>query len=114
MDIRYTQNFLHNPQLVKHIVDLAQLADIVLEIGPGEGIITRELVKRVKHVVAVELDAKLAQQLRDIPGVQVVQGDILQYDLTNLSAGYSVFSNVPFNITSDLLEYILNPQTGPQ
>jgi 23S rRNA (adenine-N6)-dimethyltransferase len=122
-ELRFTQNFLRDPALVTRLVALARLqpGDTVLEIGPGKGIITRALAQQVGRegrVIAVELDAALAEGLRtafkDVPQVEVRQADILHLSLETLPAGYAVFSNIPFNITSALLEFLLNPLTGPQ
>lgn len=121
-ELRYTQNFLHNPALVTKLVNLAQLAPgtTVLEVGPGRGIITKALagaVGETGRVVAVELDGRLADtvraQLRPLAQVEIVTGDILTFDLAALPAGYAAFANVPFNITSALLEKLLNPASGP-
>lgn len=120
-EVRFTQNFLHSPALVERIVSLAKLpaGSTVLEIGIGKGIITKrlaEVVGATGRVVAIELDPVLAnraaEQFKPIPHVQVVQGDILSFDLSSLPIDYRVFSNVPFNITSSLLELLLNPETG--
>lgn len=121
-ELRFTQNFLHSPALVERIVTLAQLSpgSPVLEIGPGKGIITRRLAAvlgRDGQVIAVELDKRLAdtlrQQLADLPQVRVINADMLQFPLSDLPAGYAVFANVPFNITSPLLEHLFQPLTGP-
>lgn len=63
--IRYHQNFIRDPRVVKKIVGLAGFGqdDLVYEIGPGRGIITRELVKTGAKVVAVEIDRRLAERL---------------------------------------------------
>ncbi|GEM_PF-1511871 len=121
-DLRFTQNFLHNPNLVDRIVRLAGLrdGDTVLEIGPGKGIITRRLAEAVGaegHVIAVELDASLAETLalllRPMTQVEIINGDILRFPLADLPEDYVVFSNIPFNITSDLLEYLFDPAINP-
>jgi 23S rRNA (adenine-N6)-dimethyltransferase len=122
-ELRFTQNFLHSKALVDRIVKLARIApgSTVLEIGPGKGIITTKLAEQVGkegHVVAVELDTDLAKRLREqfsqTPQVEIVNADILQYPLQTLPQLYSVFSNVPFNITSALLEHLFNPPSAPQ
>ena len=121
--IKFTQNFLHNAALVERLVQQANLprGSTVLEIGPGKGIITAALAKAVGgagRVVAVELDSKLASKLEQRfdahSPVTIVRKNILQFPLDTLGIDYSVFSNIPFNITSELLEYLLNPLTGPR
>lgn len=119
--ISYTQNFLHNRKLVNHLVEKAQIAPgtTVLEIGPGKGIITQELARAVGGngtVLAVELDPKLALQLErefsSQPQVKIFQQDFLQFDLTKIGI-YSVFANLPFAISAQILEKLLNPFAGP-
>lgn len=121
-ELRFTQNFLRDPNLVERIVKLAKIpaGGTVLEIGSGKGIITKELARQVGatgKVIAVELDNGLVNSLKQMfstmPQVEIVQQDILSFKLDTLPPGYLVFSNVPFNITSALLEFLFNPLTGP-
>lgn len=121
-EIRFTQNFLRDPVLVSKLVKQAgvQAGQTVLEIGPGKGIITKALAQAVGvkgQVVAVEIDqvlaAKLENDLRPFPQIKLVIGDILTFDLASLPPGYKVFANIPFNITSALLEYLFDTNLGP-
>jgi 23S rRNA (adenine-N6)-dimethyltransferase len=119
--LRYSQNFLHNEPLVKRLVKRADIPQsaTVLEIGAGKGIITQALTEAVPdgRVVAVELDAQLVRVLKikfnPRPNVQILFQDIRIMDLTELGADYHVFSNVPFNITSELLEHLLTGDNPP-
>lgn len=120
--LRFTQNFLKSQDLVKRLVHLAKIepGSTLLEIGPGKGIITAELARRVTaggRVVAVELDANLVEELsrkfEHIPQVEILNENILQFGLERMGGAYDLFSNVPFNITSRLLEFLFNPSTGP-
>jgi 16S rRNA (adenine1518-N6/adenine1519-N6)-dimethyltransferase len=85
------------------------LTDTVLEIGPGPGTLTEELVHSVDQVIAVEFDEALA---RDLPGrvpaenLKVVNQDILQFDLTQLPPDYKVVANIPYYLTSKLLRVL--------
>jgi 16S rRNA (adenine1518-N6/adenine1519-N6)-dimethyltransferase len=85
------------------------LNDTVLEIGPGPGTLTEELVHSAKEVIAVEFDAQLAKEL---PGrvkadnVTVVNQDILKFDLTSLPPDYKVVANIPYYLTSNLLRVL--------
>lgn len=119
--LRYTQNFLKSRKLVEKIVRLAEIKSgmTVLEIGPGKGIITRVLAKAVGEngrVVAVELDGRLSAELQKSfhtsPSIQIVHQNILKFDLAMLGERYHIVSNIPFNITSDLLTFLLNPTSG--
>ncbi|MCU0498477.1 MAG: rRNA adenine N(6)-methyltransferase family protein [Anaerolineae bacterium] len=120
--IGFTQNFLHNQALVHKLIQQAQLpkGSTVLEIGPGKGIITAGLAEQVGsqgRVIAVELDPKLVSALQTrfqaTPQVSILSQDILTYPLEQLPKDYRVFSNVPFNITSTLLEYLFTPPSQP-
>jgi 23S rRNA (adenine-N6)-dimethyltransferase len=123
LKLQYTQNFLRDKALVERLVSAARIqpGSTVLEIGSGKGIITAALAKAAGaagRVIAVELDEKLAENLRALfqntPQVEILHMDILQFKLEALPENYSVFSNIPFSITSTLLEFLLNPKTGPR
>lgn len=91
--------------------------DTVLEIGPGLGTLTSELLRRAKRVVAVELDDELATKLPgQFPGkdLQVVHEDILQFDLSSLPANYVVVANVPYYITSKIIQLLLSSDNKPR
>jgi 16S rRNA A1518/A1519 N6-dimethyltransferase RsmA/KsgA/DIM1 with predicted DNA glycosylase/AP lyase activity len=90
---RLGQNFLADPNILRKIVEAADLTPdaIVLEIGPGLGMLTRFLSQAAGRVVAVELDEALfgllRQELSGLPNLELVQGDILQLDLAELVEG---------------------------
>lgn len=89
--------------------------DTVLEIGPGLGTLTELLCERADRVVAVEFDRKLATELpHRVPesNLEVVNQDILKFDLTSLPAGYKLVANIPYYLTSNLIRVIsesINP-----
>lgn len=90
--------------------------DTVLEIGPGLGTLTSELLRRADKVLAVEFDAELARKLpAQFPGknLEVVQSDILSYDLSRLPAGYKVAANVPYYITSKIVQLLMTATNKP-
>ena len=109
--IRFNQNFFKDADLVAAVVQQANFSpqDIVYEIGPGTGIITQELAKAVKKVVAVEIDKnlflRLKQKLVNCPNIQLINADFLTYLI--LDAGFKVFSNIPFNQTADIIRKLL-------
>ena len=115
--IRFNQNFFKDAGLVAAIVRQADFnpQDIVYEIGSGQGIITRELAKKVKKVVAVEIDKelfiRLKQKLAIYPNVQLINDDFLKYKIPDLI--YKVFANIPFNITADVLRKLLTVISPP-
>jgi len=102
-----SQNFLRNSRLIAALLDRFDLGSdsAVYEIGPGEGLITRQLAQRYREVVAIEKDARLASRLqrafRDYSNVTIHLGDFLCHPLPD--SPYKVFANIPFNITSAIL-----------
>jgi len=119
---RLGQNFLIDKRVLEKIVNAANLSskDIVLEIGPGLGILTIELAKRVKKVIAMEKDRKLCGILsemldaRNIRNVQVVNDDILntKYQLPNTK--YKLIANLPYYITSPVIRKFLEAKNKPR
>jgi 16S rRNA (adenine1518-N6/adenine1519-N6)-dimethyltransferase len=112
------QHWLKDREVLAHIADCAELEskDTVLEIGPGLGTLTSVLLRRSKAVVAVEFDEELARKLpAQFPGtnLQVVQSDILSFDLTELPAGYKVVANVPYYITSKIVQLLMTAENKP-
>ena len=114
------QNFITDPTVCPKMAELAGITkdDCVLEIGPGIGVLTVELAKRAKKVVAVELDARLlpvlAKTLDEFPNVFVVNADVLKTDLKALAAEYFdpadrvfVCANLPYYVTSPILMHLL-------
>lgn len=114
---RFGQNFLVREELCERIVEHAHLHedDVVVEIGPGAGALTLRLVRRVRHLVAVEKDAGLAaflrEELADVPRFTLVEGDFLEFDLAAVAAEHGVerlvvVGNIPYNITTPILEHL--------
>ena len=112
------QHWLKDRDILAAIADDAELLpdDTVLEIGPGLGTLTSELLRRAGRVVAVEFDPDLARKLPgQFPGknLTVVHEDILQFDLGALPAGYKVVANVPYYITSKIIETLMTAENKP-
>jgi 23S rRNA (adenine-N6)-dimethyltransferase len=105
--IAYAQNFLRSPELVERLLDRSGIGadDLVIEIGPGRGVITERLAARCRQVLAVEQDPILVEELRvqfaHAPNVALFAGDFLSFPLP-LTA-YKVFANIPFNITAAIV-----------
>jgi 16S rRNA (adenine1518-N6/adenine1519-N6)-dimethyltransferase len=106
------QNFLRDTQAIERIANA--LGDVreeaIVEIGPGQGAITRTLSSRAAHVFAIELDRGLAGQLRSqfpAPRVTVIEADVLKVDFAELAARagkrLAVAGNLPYYITSPIL-----------
>ena len=108
--IKYDQHFCADGALIKEMVRAAQLQkeDIILEIGPGQGILTRELAKKVKKVMAVEIDQNLKPFLQDLPSkVEVVWMDIMKFlQLEKDKKFNKIVANIPYQICEPLLQYL--------
>lgn len=115
------QNFLHDQKIVRRIAETADITpgELVVEVGPGLGILTRELVKRAGEVIAIELDHRLAEHLRETagsPNIGVVEADILKTDLAALTGGrpYIVVANLPYSIAAAAIEHLLESAHPPE
>jgi len=100
----YGQHFLTDRNILEVIGRLAELSarDTVLEIGPGEGVLTRYLAERVGHVHAVEIDRSLAPRLRDLgDNVDVTFGDALDIELPRDAT--KLVANLPYNVATPLI-----------
>ena len=110
MGARLGQHFLFDPSILNRIADAAVGGpdDVVLEIGPGKGTLTRALAQRAAQVVAIEADRRLAAALAETCGanVRVVAGDALEVPWP---AADVVCGNIPYQITSPLIERALRP-----
>lgn len=111
------QHFLVDSDSLQGIIAAAEPSstDTVLEVGPGLGVMTRPLTQVAGQVVAVETDAVLAELLRrDAPeNLQVVEQDIMEYELEQLPAGYKVIANIPYYLTSRLMRRLIESANPP-
>lgn len=107
------QHFLFDPRILARIADALEPGpdDTVLEIGPGRGTLTKQLVERARRVVVIEKDRELIPVLhREVPAASVVQGDALELDWSAAAGGpHVVIGNIPYNITSPLIDKALAP-----
>ena len=113
------QHWLKDRDVLGSIADAAdiQSTDTVLEIGPGLGTLTSELLRRAQRVVAVELDDELASKLPgQFPGtnLEVIHRDILEFNLSSLPKNYVVVANVPYYITSKIVQLLLSAEDKPR
>lgn len=127
MPRRLGQHFLRDPAILDRVVDALDPhpGDLVLEIGPGEGTLTRRLAPRVGRVVAIEKDEQLVEKLRGVKSgewfaplpdnVSVLLGDALDLDWSGAvpvptpHAPWKIIGNIPYRITSPLIEKALEP-----
>lgn len=108
---RFGQHFLHDPWVLSRIVDAIapQAGDALVEIGPGEGALTRPLLARIPSLTAVEIDRDLAAALvAEFPPerLQVIVADALDYDFSALPTGLRVVGNLPYNVSTPLLFHL--------
>ncbi len=113
------QHWLTDRFILSEIADAADItdSDTVLEIGPGLGTLTSELLSRADKVIAVEFDSELARKLPgQFPGkdLTVKNEDILSFDLDSLPAGYVVVANVPYYITSKIVQKLMTAKNKPR
>lgn len=112
------QHWLRDRNVLAHIATCAALvsSDTVLEIGPGLGTLTSELLRHAQKVVAVEFDEELARKLpAQFPGknLDVIREDILSFDLSILPKDYKVVANVPYYITSKIIQLLMTAHNKP-
>ena len=111
------QNFIKYRGLVSELINEANLHkdDLVIEIGSGKGIITQELVKVAKEVIAVEKDEMLWRELNiklKHQNLKIINNDFLDYELPKEK--YKVFSNIPFSITAEIINKIWQSDNLPE
>jgi len=114
---RLGQNFLVDENIVRKIIAFAQLKkdDHILEIGPGFGALTKELVKILPTFTAVELDRTLAAFIRaEFPQVHLIEKDILQVPLSEIAGEkkVKVLGNIPYAITTPILFKLLDERAA--
>ena len=109
---RLGQNFLINPEVISDIIEFSGITkdDTVLEIGPGVGFVTEQLIKRAKKVIAVELDEEAIKELEKLncDNLEIIHKDILKTDLSELcDEKIKVVANIPYYITSPIIAHLL-------
>jgi 16S rRNA (adenine1518-N6/adenine1519-N6)-dimethyltransferase len=125
------QNFLRDPKILKKIADFADIKkeDTVMEVGPGEGTLTKILLERTDKVIAIEKDDKLAELLKEKFKKEIVEGklEIICGDILKVSKGifemprsqktpldtYKLVGNIPYYITGALFKKFLQSENPP-
>lgn len=116
------QNFLVEPRVVRDIADAANISDssMIVEIGPGLGILTRELLRRGSTVTGVELDDQLAsyliQDLKDNPRFSLVRKDARHVDVTEMTGHrpYQVVANLPYSVATVIIRHFIESAHPPE
>ena len=125
---RLGQNFLTDKTALKKVITAAELkpTDIILEIGPGTGILTQELAKRVKRVIAIEKDKRmvdiLREEMKDFRNVEFINDDVLKiinYKLfknlkLEIRNSYKIVGNLPFYLTAPVIRKFLEGKNPPK
>lgn len=113
---RLGQNFLINGEVIQDIIDYAKITknDVIVEIGPGVGFVTEQLVKYAKKVIAIELDEEAIKELgvnkeaNKYGNLEIIHNDILKTDLSTLcEENIKIIANIPYYITSPIIAHLL-------
>ncbi len=110
---RFGQNFLHHANVINEILQAINPAtdDNLLEIGPGLGALTFPLLKKIKHLTAIEIDRDLQKHLIEYPATQgklnLIAADALTVEYSQLGAQLRIIGNLPYNISTPLLIHLL-------
>lgn len=116
------QHFLRDENVARKIVHELHLTadDVVVEIGPGTGALTKHLTKAARHVVGIEVDRRAAEMLRETfsNAIDIIERDVLQVDLVALATTYRqalrIVGNIPYNITSAILFWLFEHRSAVQ
>ena len=122
------QNFLIDKNILNKIIESADIKenDIILEVGPGLGVLTQELAQKAKKVIAIEKDETMVEILKetvkDFKNIEVFQGDILEFLEKNqtqennfkIPKKYKVVANIPYYITAPLIRAFLESKNQPE
>jgi 16S rRNA (adenine1518-N6/adenine1519-N6)-dimethyltransferase len=106
---RFGQHFLHERGVLHKLVDAIQPAstDFIVEIGPGEGVLTAPLLEKAGKLEAIELDRDLAAALAEkFPNLTVHCGDALEVDFAQFPPGMRIVGNLPYNVSTPLLFHL--------
>lgn len=109
---RLGQNFLIDGTAIADIIRAANITpnDVVVEIGPGVGFVTEQLVKKAKKVIAIELDEEAIAELKklDAPNLEIIHNDVLKTDISALcDEKIKIVANIPYYITSPIIAHLL-------
>ena len=109
---RLGQNFLINANIISDIIKYADIHpdDTIVEIGPGVGFVTEQLIKYAKKVIAIELDKDAINELYKLNAnnLQIIHGDILKTDISSLcDEDVKIVANIPYYITSPIIAHLL-------
>lgn len=117
------QNFLMHARIAERIALAAGLTNesVAFEIGPGTGMLTRELLKLAKKVIALEADRELYEKLQEefaeeisAGRLELLEGDVRAFDPATLPRGYTLVANIPYYITGEIIRMFLETENQPE
>ncbi|MDO4871942.1 MAG: rRNA adenine dimethyltransferase family protein [bacterium] len=117
---RISQNFLRSPRIALILVGHSNIRkrDFTLDIGAGSGVFTLALSKKSARVLAIEFDGetfrKLQKNVSKFENVEVLRADFLNFNLAKLPENYKVCANIPFHLSSPIIQKLLNAQNPPK
>jgi 16S rRNA (adenine1518-N6/adenine1519-N6)-dimethyltransferase len=108
---RFGQNFLQDAGVIRAIVDAIhpQPGEVVIEIGPGLGALTRPLLERAGHLHVVEIDRDIIAKLKHVfpaDKLEIHEGDALKFDFGSVAPRMKIVGNLPYNISTPLLFHL--------
>lgn len=115
------QNFLFDEHYLNSIVEAGNITkeDVVIEIGPGLGVLTTRIAEKAKKVYAIEIDSKIATVLKNITSdydnIEIVNQDVLKFDLNTITKSHNcvkIIANLPYYITTPIVMKILEETTN--
>src|SRR5208283_5496203 len=105
------QNFLTDTRIQQKIIQACDLKpeDTVVEIGPGQGVLTRRMAPQVKRLIGVETDRDLIEPLLSSLSfpVEIIHADFLKWDMSHLPDGIKVVGNIPYYISTPIIEKLI-------
>lgn len=108
---RLGQNFLIDGNIINFIIDSANLNnnDTVVEIGPGAGFVTEQLIKKAGKVAAIELDEDAIDVIKKLEAknLEIIHNDVLKVDFSKFGRNLKIVANIPYYITSPILAHLL-------
>lgn len=117
------QNFLQSKGIVSHIISASNIkkGDLVLEIGPGQGFLTEDLIKASGNVLCIEKDHRLISELEEkfnkeikAKELEIFHKDVLDFDTDSLKKEYKVVANIPYYITGAIIKKFLTCKNPPK
>lgn len=116
------QNFLIDKNILGKIITIADIKenDVILEVGPGIGTLTKELAQKAKKIISIEKDETmieiLSETIKDYKNIEIINEDALQFSISNFqfSKKYKVVANIPYYLTSPIIRKFLESENPPQ